>query len=1316
MDIRLHILEEITNGFSVDSRIGRGGYGDVYKGVYNGEVIAIKLLHVDTVQGLDDQQFKNEVGNLLRVKHPNIGGSLDMHLHAPSLAPGWSTRYKIIKGVCEDLNFLHRCEPPILHLDLKPANILLDSSMESKVSDLGLSRLFSRSHTHVTERIVGTQKYMPPEFMKQGIISSKNDVFSLGVVIIEIMAGPMGYSDFSEMGDGAQFMQEVLTNWSTVIEATWKYRSEEIHQVKTCIELAICCVDSERDNRPTVADILDALNKTETHIPKRQLTDVPLYPAISHKNIMDNSLKTTRDEQDNVRNEHHNSSSMAKDSKSNVQQVGDIWETTSSMKEALIIGRTEEKHKILSILSESNTQKITFLPIYGIGGIGKTTMAQLVFNDSQFKEYSRVWIYVSQTFDLKKIGNSIIAQLSANEGGHTDLQMIENSLQRLLSGKRVLIILDDLWERQSPRLKQLESMLNLGEGGNVVVVVTTREESTANKMYTGTAKPYKLAPLTDAVCWTIIKHKSSFETRAERAQLELIGKEIAKKCGGLALAAQSIGYTLESMEFDEWVSVNNSEIWDVLASGEYSSDHVHASLLLSYSRLGSYLKLCFAYFATFPKGHKIAKEDLAYQWIALGLVEPSRTFSNIQTSHKYISQLLGMSFLEHSRSERSMDVNNFLIMHDLVHDLARSVLGDEINLESPACQYAWLTDHRRLFNSSSSPLAKIRALHFLGRGYLQLHDEAFSPAKCLCVLDLSRCCTRELPDSIGQLKQLRYLDASWKLMFVESSEIQAPSESILIPESLGSLNKLQYLNLSHRKISIGLPEVISKLTELRYLNISHCQDYCSWGSPSTNQTFIETIGTLPNLEQLDLSSNDFGFSIPESFSSLKKLNLCGCNHISSLPENVTKVDISGLFGLLDDRQGINRFRGGTGFLVRAVDRGFSSNIVWLKHTNPDALRIVDLQNVKSVEEARSIRLMEKNRIEELSLKWSWNMGKKGFVEPMELLRELLPPRSVKNFSIWGYDDVILPHWFMGIGKFLPNLVSLLLCDLACSSLPTLVQLPNLRKIILRSMRNLEEFNTTCSMGEDGANELTLAKLEYLEIHYCPKLRIKPCPPRAVYWCILSSDNVLSSWGECGSRTDTSSPFSPVSKLKVGKSRLPLPLHEWRLLHHLPGLSDLTISHCYDLTISPQITRAFTSLGSLSLGYVNLQKLPEWLGELTSLRQLNLENMSQLTQLQGNMRQLTQLQSLSLFECNTLTSLPQWLGELTLLKTLKIGFCKGIISLPESILTNLHELHISYCLKLSEWCELEENQIKLAHIKEKFIDESFTKQDKRIRSV
>nr|XP_045084734.1 putative disease resistance protein RGA1 [Aegilops tauschii subsp. strangulata] len=1043
-----------------------------------------------------------------------------------------------------------------------------------------------------------------------------------------------------------------------------------------------------------------------------------------------------------------------------VPEIHDNRETTAAVTETQVAGRDNDKQEIMARLSGSITKEITILPIYGIGGIGKTTMAQLVFKDSHFKEYSRVWVYVSQKFDLNKIGNSIISQLSNCNSQHTDPQMVENNVQRLFSGKKILIILDDLWEMEAEKLERLKTMLELGEGSNVVAVVTTREEYIAQKIQT--LEPYKLTPLGDDICWTIIKDKTSFDARTNNAQLELIGKDIAKKCGGMALAAQSIGYMLYSMKsVDQWVSVNNSEFWHVLASEESSSHQVHASLLLSYRSMGSYLKLCFGYCAVFPKGHKISKEELVHQWIALGLVKPSKTFSDIQTSESYINHLLGMSFLEHPKSqvpwtssavavdvgaegggdvvaedggeglcgtghgegvdvdtfflffvaalvralaavvgflahlpstgssggqpivfassEATMDVlTEFFIMHDLVYDLARSVVADEIDIESPTCRYAWLTDGRKLFNSSGTPLLKIRALHFHDPGDFQLHGD-FSPAKCLRVLDLRRWCTRELPDSIGQLRQLRYLDASWYFRSLES---------IRIPKALGALTKLQYLNLSDRGTPIGLPEVISKLTELRYLNISSCRGYYSLDNPSANQSFIDCIGTLPNLEHLDLSRNDYGFSVPESFSSLKKLNLEKCTRISSLPENVGKLDIQNLFGLLK--------LGRQGFYVRADDSESSSSLVWLKHTNPDELSIVGLENVKSVEEARIIRLMEKHNIEKLTLNWREGVSSVGH---MVLLTELVPPPSVKDLMIVGYKGVIFPHWLMPMSRYLPNLVSLALWNLPCSSLPRFAQLPNLRSIVLGNMYNLKEFDTSCPMGEDGANEFTLPKLEYLKLDNCPKLMIKPCPPRAVFMFISRGKNVLSSCGNCAASTVASSSSPPVSKLKVEYSELPL--RQWRLLHHLPGLSDVSITHCDDLTISPQISQAFVSLESLSLESISLKCLPEWVGELPSLRQLSLIYMNCLQELDKNLKQLTQLQSLSLDMCNALTSLPQWLGELTLLKTLKIRTCESITSLPESILTNLQELRIQCCPQLDEWCKLKENQMKLAHIKEMF---------------
>jgi hypothetical protein len=334
-------------------------------------------------------------------------------------------------------------------------------------------------------------------------------------------------------------------------------------------------------------------------------------------------------------------------SRSNGLKAIDIRET-SSIIETEVIGRDKEREKLLCSLSESMTKEMTILPIYGIGGLGKSTLAKIVYNSSQFKDYSQVWVYVSQTFDLKKIGSSIISQLSENVSQPTDLQSIQNSLSKLLAGKKILIVLDDLWEDKVSHLESLKAMIMDGKGRKVVVVVTTRAAGIAQKISTIT--PHKLEPLTHHMCWSIIKQKSAFESRGDKQHLEQIGMDIAKKSGGVALAAQALGHMLHSLESNEWESVRNSDIWNMSTSEDTTSTHVLASLKLSYSVMPPYLKLCFAYCAMYPKGHKIMKDDLIHQWVSVGFIEPTNVFSFWQLGERYIRQLLGLSFLQDLKS------------------------------------------------------------------------------------------------------------------------------------------------------------------------------------------------------------------------------------------------------------------------------------------------------------------------------------------------------------------------------------------------------------------------------------------------------------------------------------------------------------------------------------------------------------------------------------------------------------------------------------------------------------------------------------------
>ncbi|XP_044415577.1 putative disease resistance protein RGA3 isoform X2 [Triticum aestivum] len=396
--------------------------------------------------------------------------------------------------------------------------------------------------------------------------------------------------------------------------------------------------------------------------------------AIAPKITMAYKMKKMRGQLRKIKEDHesfkftHDNSSLI-----NVHQLPDPRETTSHVIESLIIGRDKDRMNVLSLLSKNNNNKedITVLPICGLGGIGKTTLAQLVFNDAQFKDYDhRVWVYVSQVFDLKKVGNSIISQVLGKGSQNLDTrQLIDQHLKDLLRDKKTLIVLDDLWETDYFQLDQLKLIVNVSS--KMKVLVTTRSIDIARKNCT--VEPYMLDLLDNDMCWRIIKQNSGFESRADKEQVKPIGQKIAKKCGGLPLAAQALGFLLFGMDLSDGKAMSNSDIWDE----PFSDSTVLPSLKLSYNTLPPYLRLCFAYCGIFPKGHNISKDDLIHQWIALGFIEPSNNFSARQLGEKYVTQFLGMSFLHHSKFAEKFGKTMFT-MHDLVHDLARSVITEEL--------------------------------------------------------------------------------------------------------------------------------------------------------------------------------------------------------------------------------------------------------------------------------------------------------------------------------------------------------------------------------------------------------------------------------------------------------------------------------------------------------------------------------------------------------------------------------------------------------------------------------------------------------------
>ncbi|KAJ1256937.1 hypothetical protein BS78_K259900 [Paspalum vaginatum] len=888
-EVPFQLLREITNDFSEQRKIGEGAFGEVYKGVTkNGEDVAVKVLR-NVKQDIGYKQFKNELYNLMKVKHNNVvqfigycyetektseihngttvpvevthralcfeylhNGSLRMYLSDESCGLDWHTRYKIIEGTCEGLKHIHEgLEKPLYHLDLKPDNILLDENMVPKIADFGLSRIFGDELTRTIQSPIGTLGFQPPEYIEKREVSEKFDVFSLGVVMIRIVSGQGGYSKYPTMSK-EEFIDQVKKEWRDKLQKTCGTESmleKCCDQVVKCTHIALKCIETNSQERPNIGEIIDTLNAIGTG-------DVEIPPKGCRGTFSGMTMDAEKRTELKERIDYH-------------QDYLDVGEE--------LVGRTEEKNRIMNLLM-SITQKLAILPIYGIGGIGKTTFARMIYNDIKLKNYAQVWVDVSQRFDLNRIRNSIISQLHESENKANGRKMVSSCLTKARPVENILIVLDDLWEDNPVKLEELKDDILYHDGSNTIVIVTTRSKRVAEKICTNFMKPYKIEFLTDDMCWDIIKQRSGFEGNVDKDYLLDIGREIARKCGGVALAAKSLGFMLKSMASYQWKQANDNDIWNESVSQDSSMpNHVLQSLKLSYESMDQYLNLkkCFTYCGIFPKGHKIEKDVLIHQWISLGFIKPTKLMSTVEVSEKYVAQLVGLSFLEYSNLPQTYrpygEHDTLFTMHDLVHDLAISILGGEIldqskqgNTRGSACLYALLNDCTKPLELCSSSPERLRALRFLGCLGIELRGDALAAAESLQVLDLSDCLIQKLPDCIGELKQLRYLNAPM-------------IQDTMVPECITKLSNLMYLNLSRSPTILALPESIGEMESLVYLDLSGC---------SGIGKLPESFGELKNLEYMDFTECSNVKGVSECLAKLTKLqylNLSYCKHIGNIP-------------------------------------------------------------------------------------------------------------------------------------------------------------------------------------------------------------------------------------------------------------------------------------------------------------------------------------------------------------------------------------------------------------------------------------------------
>ncbi|EPS67040.1 hypothetical protein M569_07736, partial [Genlisea aurea] len=289
-------IRAATDDFSEANELGRGGFGVVYKGrLENGKEIAVKRLHGVSAQA--ELEFKNEVLLMVKLKHRNLlqihgfsiqgserlliyefmqNSSLDRFIfdRVKSSQMDWDQRYKIIGGIARGLHYLHEDSRfNVIHRDIKPSNVLLDGGMNPKIADFGVARLFDGNEGS-TSRVVGTYGYMAPEYLYHGHLSVKIDVYSFGVLILEIISGQKMSSFVNEEGRSENMLAFAWRNWrdgraESIVDPVLGDGSRRFaSDVLRCVRIGLLCVQANASARPTMASVVMMLSSSSVTMPR----------------------------------------------------------------------------------------------------------------------------------------------------------------------------------------------------------------------------------------------------------------------------------------------------------------------------------------------------------------------------------------------------------------------------------------------------------------------------------------------------------------------------------------------------------------------------------------------------------------------------------------------------------------------------------------------------------------------------------------------------------------------------------------------------------------------------------------------------------------------------------------------------------------------------------------------------------------------------------------------------------------------------------------------------------------------------------------
>ncbi|KAL5980757.1 hypothetical protein ACLOJK_028667 [Asimina triloba] len=501
-----------------------------------------------------------------------------------------------------------------------------------------------------------------------------------------------------------------------------------------------------------------------------------------------------------------------------------------------VLGRDNDREQIISFFlsDDSDKRKFSVIAIVGIGGVGKTTLAQVVYNDRRVTENFelRAWVCVSQDFDVTRLTKEIIISITKYRCDLSDFDSLQCSLRDKLDGKKFLLVLDDVWSENGSDWERLRAPFTFGAKGSKIVV-TTRSQAVSNAMQA--ASTHNLKCLSEKDCWSVFVNQAFNDGNANAyPELIKIGEELVNKCGGLPLAAKALGGLLSSKrQAKEWENILKSSIW----SWRGPTSNILPALRLSYQYLPAHLKRCFTFCSVFPKDYEFEEKQLILLWVAHGFIRPEEEKQIEDTTSEYFNDLLLRSFFQLSNHLGSTTYK----MHDLVHDLAQFMSNDEcIQMEhGKSCGVRGNTQHSsysvsqgELINFESFSESKGLRTFLLMNAFKGVDEKVphdmFETLRSIRVLDLSWSKITELPNPIGNLKHLRYLNLSETSIKV-------------LPESICSIYNMQTLLLRGCENLVRLPNEMRKLTNMRHLDLEGCWNIESMPPQIGRLKFLQTL-------------------------------------------------------------------------------------------------------------------------------------------------------------------------------------------------------------------------------------------------------------------------------------------------------------------------------------------------------------------------------------------------------------------------------------------------------------------------------------------